>query len=139
MHGLTQSYIVDKSQLECVLLYNKNLVNEFNSPYFLLIYSVLPKSTKISVYSIKNIPVMKIIVEGSQITETTIDDILKLLNIHDLTILHTSGIVYNRNVYVYEIFFSGIEHPVGLDIQTTIQKIPGIEFFDYVLLYPQEK
>ena len=139
MHGLTQSYIVDKSQLECVLLNNKNLVTEFNSPYFLLIYSVMPKFTKISVYSLKKIPVMKIIIEGSQITETTIDHIMRLLNFHEPRILHTSGIVYNRNIYVYEIFFTGVEYTFGLDLQNAIQQISGVEFFDYVLLYPQDK
>ena len=133
MQELTQSFIIDKSQLLPILLYKENLISKIDSPYFLLIYSTIPTSTKISVYPI---PVMKIIIKGPAIIENTIEKLIDLLSALHPIMLHTSGIIYDKVNYIYELYFIGIEDNFTLDIRLKIKQISGIKDWEFKSLFP---
>jgi len=128
MDGLTHSFVITKTQLLPILLHQEELVNDKNSPYYLLIYSTNSKFTKISVYPVNTIPVIKYIIGGSQITEETINEILSMLRpIHPI-ILHTSGIVFTEKRYEYEIYFTSSKEANFTHFKNEITQIPSIEF-----------
>ena len=128
MDGLTHSFVITKTQLLPILLHQEELIIDKNSPYYLLIYSTNSKFTKISVYPVNTIPVIKYIIGGSQITEETINEILSMLRpIHPI-ILHTSGIVFTEKRYEYEIYFTSSKETNFTHFKNKITQIPSIEF-----------
>ncbi|MHA1109855.1 MAG: hypothetical protein ACTSRE_02045 [Promethearchaeota archaeon] len=128
MDGLTHSFVITKAQLIPILLHQEELVNDKNSPYYLLIYSTNSKFTKISVYPVNTVPVIKYFIGGPQITEDTINEILLILRpIHPI-ILHTSGIVLTDKRYEYEIYFTSSKETNFTHFKNKITQIPSIEF-----------
>lgn len=130
MHGLTQSYVINGSQILPLLLHHKELVSEQNSPHYLLIYSTNPLFTKISVYPVNELPVMKYIIGGPQVTPNTIEEMLLLLKKINPIILHTSGIVFTDTQYEYEIYFTGVGDINISSFKHKITQIQGIEFIE---------
>jgi len=128
MDGLTHSFVITKTQLLPILLHQEELIIDKNSPYYLLIYSTNSKFTKITVYPVNTVPVIKYFIRGSQITEDTINEILSILRpIHPI-ILHTSGIVFTDKRYEYEIYFTSSKETNFTHFKNKITQIPSIEF-----------
>lgn len=128
MIGLTHSFVITKTELIPILLHQEELVNDKTSPYYLLIYSTTSKFTKISIYPVNTLPVIKYIIGGSQITEKTINEMLSLLKTIHPIILHTSGIVFTDKRYEYEIYFTSSSETNIIPFKNKLTQIPSIEF-----------
>ena len=126
MH-LTRSFIIKKSQLGSILLHHEDLIQQPLSPYYLLIYSTHSQFTKITVYPITTLPVIKLLITGITITQKIVEDMLSFLQTLHSTILHTSGIVSKKKQYVYEIFFTGTSDKICPRVTQKISEIAGLE------------
>jgi hypothetical protein len=128
MNGLTNAYLVSKTELLPILLQKEKLVCNNNSEYYLLIYSTTTKFTKILVYPVNSPPVIKYLIGGSNITESTINEILDVLKPIQPIILHTSGIVFTKEQYEYEIYFTSSKVTNIAHFKEKISQIRSIEF-----------
>ena len=137
MNGLTHAYLVSKTQLLPILLQQEKLICNKNSSYYLLIYSTTTKFTKISVYPVNSPPVVKYLIRGSNINESTINKILDMLKPIQPIIIHTSGIVFAEEQYEYEIYFTSSKVINIAHFKEKITQIPSIEFVSGIKIpYP---
>ncbi len=127
MKHLTNAYILDKDQLLPIILHNENMIPQKRTSQFLVIYSITSLFTKITIYPAKYLPITKYFLYGSNIHQTTIDQMLSVLNSVSTTILHTSGIMFLENQYCYELYFSGVLNQDLSRFKNKILKLEGVE------------
>ena len=127
MEGLTKCYIIDKSRLLSFVLNQENLIQKQGSSYFLLIYSVNPQFTKITIYPIDELGIVKYFIQGSIITQDTIKEMINILQPLNPQIIHTSGIVCKAKTYGFEMYFSWIGEKNLAKFQRKILNISGID------------
>jgi hypothetical protein len=117
-----------------ILLFNKELVKENAKPYYLLIYSTTPRFTKLSIYPVDKIPIIKYSIKGTNIQHDTIEEMLSILKNESLTILHTSGILLIDKIYYYELYLSDVHEKNISFFKNEITDIKGINVVDVTII-----
>ncbi|MHA1871640.1 MAG: hypothetical protein ACTSXF_11875 [Promethearchaeota archaeon] len=106
MDFLTKYYLLNRIQaIDMALGENSNLVDQ-NCQYFLAIFSITKKNTKITLYPIKE-HILKVFIYAINLPEEKIYNIIAFFS--KFKILHTSGVVYIGSDIAYEIYIQGID------------------------------
>jgi hypothetical protein len=129
MNDLTQSYVIERSQLSLILLNHDELMHEQNAPFYLLIYSTNPTFTKISIYPVNQIPVRKYVLRGDFTPTNTIEKLSTIFQEVSSIVLHSSGLVSVGSLYEYEIYLSGLTQQTMALLSKKIAQVAKIEYY----------
>jgi hypothetical protein len=131
MNDLTQSYVINRSQLSFILLNHDELIHNQTAPFYLVIYSTNPSFTKISIYPVWELPVRKYVMRGTFNSESTIDELSAIIQEIDSIVLHSSGLVSSGSQFEYEIYLTGLNQQTMSLLSKRIAQVSKIEYNKY--------
>ena len=111
---LTTAFLLDFNEILPVILSDKSLIRDLSKNSYLLISSVNSEFTKLSIYPIEHEKVLKIIFSGTKLNPLSISQITNIFSKSNLKIIHTSGLVFVRNIYLYEIYLIDFNNEINL-------------------------
>jgi len=124
---LTDSYILlnPKSEDLKLNLSLSHLKNFQQKPYLLIIQSIIENCTRITIYPLDKKSIIKIILNGSDISDEIISDLSQLLQNYE--IIHTSGLLIKGRDLFYECYLNQeLDSPKTKDLKTSLDKIRNI-------------
>ncbi|TFG07943.1 MAG: hypothetical protein EU539_03635 [Promethearchaeota archaeon] len=93
-----------------------------NLPYILIIQSTTEVCTKITIYPIQKVNVIKISMHGKNVSEEITNIISNALRKHD--IIHTSGLIVKQGIYSFECYLNlSLKELNSLELKNSLNKI----------------
>ncbi len=110
MPYLTCAEIRDRKRLQkllgcsCHAAVFSNIFKSSNTKFFLIIYVDGKQFVKMHIYPIPENAVIKVVIEGDQISEDVLLALTKLAS--RMNVIHTSGFVFVQNHLIYEMYLA---------------------------------